>query len=125
MAGARSATEATPGGAAVPKPSSVGAPGEASRKLEALDDEMVSSPPLTVADNPAAHPTFTVRVVGKGQPMLLIPGLNCPGAVWDATVAHYQAQYRGHIISLAGFGGAAPTAVTDPLLPDVEDQLQA
>lgn len=78
-----------------------------------------------LADNPAAHPTFTVRVVGKGQPMLLIPGLNCPGTVWDETVAHYQAQYQCHVISLAGFGGTAPTAVTDPLLPAVRDQLLA
>ena len=36
------------------------------------------------ADNPVAHPTFTVRVVGQGKPMLLIPGLNCPGAVSGA-----------------------------------------
>ena len=78
-----------------------------------------------VADNPALHPTFTVRVVGKGRPMLLIPGLTCPGAVWDETVAHYQAQYQCHIISLAGFGGLAPAAVTDPLLPAVRDQLLA
>jgi pimeloyl-ACP methyl ester carboxylesterase len=80
----------------------------------------------TVADNPAAHPTFTVRVVGKGQPMLLIPGLTCPGAVWDETVAHYQKQYQCHIISLAGFGGTAPAAtLADPLLPAVRDQLLA
>ena len=79
----------------------------------------------TVADNPALHPTFTVRVVGKGQPMLLIPGLNCTGAVWDETVAHYQRQYQCHIISLAGFGATAPVAVTDPLLPAVRDQLLA
>ena len=78
-----------------------------------------------VADNPALHPTFTVRVVGKGQPMLLIPGLNCTGAVWDETVAHYQRQYQCHIISLAGFGATAPVAVTDPLLPAVRDQLLA
>ena len=77
------------------------------------------------ADNPALHPAFTVRVVGKGQPMLLIPGLNCPGAVWDETVAHYQRQYRCYIISLAGFGGTAPAAVADPLLPAVRDQLLA
>ncbi|MBF9222775.1 alpha/beta fold hydrolase [Hymenobacter ruricola] len=79
-----------------------------------------------VADNPAAHPTFTVRVVGQGRPLLLIPGLNCPGAVWDETVAHYQKQYQCHIISLAGFAGtplAAP--LTDPLLPAVRDQLLA
>ena len=79
-----------------------------------------------VADNPAQHPTFTVRVVGKGQPMLLIPGLTCPGAVWDETVAHYQRQYQCHIVSLAGFGGAAPAAtLADPLLPAVRDQLLA
>lgn len=78
-----------------------------------------------VADNPAVHPTFTVRVVGQGRPLLLIPGLNCPGAVWDAAVAHYQRQYQCHIISLAGFAGTAPVAVADPLLPAVRDQLLA
>ncbi|MGY3089325.1 N-formylmaleamate deformylase [Hymenobacter sp. UYAg731] len=78
------------------------------------------------ADNPASHPTFTVRVMGKGKPMLLIPGLNCAGAVWDETVAHYQTQYQCHIISLAGFAGTAPAAtLADPLLPAVRDQLLA
>jgi N-formylmaleamate deformylase len=79
-----------------------------------------------IVDNPAQHPTFTVRVVGKGQPMLLIPGLTCPGAVWDEAVAHYQQQYQCHIITLAGFGGSTPAAtLTDPLLPAVRDQLLA
>ncbi|WBO85313.1 alpha/beta fold hydrolase [Hymenobacter yonginensis] len=77
------------------------------------------------ADNPAAHPNFTVRVVGKGRPMLLIPGLTCPGAVWDETVARYQRQYQCHIISLAGFGGNAAPASTDKLLQNVRDQLLA
>ena len=76
-------------------------------------------------DNPVTHPNFTVRVVGKGQPMLLIPGLTCPGAVWDETVAHYQKQYQCHIISLAGFGGAPAPASTDQLLQNVRDQLLA
>ncbi|GGG34721.1 alpha/beta fold hydrolase [Hymenobacter glacieicola] len=75
------------------------------------------------ADTPAAHPNFTVRVVGKGQPLLLIPGLTCPGAVWDETVAHYQKQYQCHIISLAGFGGTPAPASTDQLLLNVRDQL--
>ncbi|KUG09813.1 hypothetical protein ASU33_19270 [Solirubrum puertoriconensis] len=75
------------------------------------------------ADNPAAHPNFTVRVVGKGQPVLLIPGLTCPGAVWDETVARYQQQYQCHIVSLAGFGGEAAPASTDNLLLNVRDQL--
>ena len=73
-----------------------------------------------------AHPTFTVRVVGHGQPMLLIPGLTCPGAVWDDVVAHYQGQYQCHVVSLAGFGGVpAPASATTPLLPAVRDELLA
>ncbi|GAB3226602.1 alpha/beta hydrolase [Hymenobacter seoulensis] len=76
-------------------------------------------------DTPAAHPNFTVRVVGKGQPVLLIPGLTCPGTVWDETVARYQKQYQCHVISLAGFGGQAAPASTDKLLLNVRDQLLA
>ena len=92
----------------------------------ALPTTVAAAPHLaaaTAVDNPVAHPTFTVRVVGKGRPMLLIPGLTCPGAVWDETVARYQGQYQCHVISLAGFGGQAPTTVTDPMLPAVRDQL--
>lgn len=92
----------------------------------ALAAPVAASPTVALADNPALHPTFTVRVVGKGQPMLLIPGLTCPGAVWDEAVAHYQQRYQCHIISLAGFGGLAPAAtLADPLLPVVRDQLLA
>ncbi|AII50740.1 alpha/beta fold hydrolase [Hymenobacter sp. APR13] len=85
----------------------------------------VAAAASAAADNPATHPNFTVRVVGKGRPMLLIPGLTCPGAVWDETVARYQRQYQCHIISLAGFGGNAAPASTDKLLQNVRDQLLA
>ena len=80
------------------------------------------------ADNPAAHPSFTVRVVGKGRPLLLIPGLTCPGAVWDETVARYASRYQCHVLSLAGFGGVAPAADGSrpaSFLPAVRDQLLA
>ena len=86
----------------------------------------LAAPATAGVDNPVQHPTFTVRVVGKGRPMLLIPGLTCPGAVWNEAVAHYQQQYQCHIISLAGFGGTAPaTTLADPLLPAVRDLLLA
>ncbi|MET4107063.1 alpha/beta hydrolase [Hymenobacter sp. UYP22] len=77
----------------------------------------------TPTNSPAAHPNFTVQVVGKGRPVLLIPGLTCPGTVWNETVAHYQKQYQCHIISLAGFGGTEAPATTDKLLQNVRDQL--
>ena len=80
------------------------------------------TPPTAVA----AHPAFTVKVVGQGRPVILIPGLTCPSAVWDETVARYQGQYQCHIISLAGFGGVAPQQpVPAHLLQDTRDQLLA
>lgn len=51
---------------------------------------------------------FDVRITGKGRPMILIPGLATPGAVWDATVAHFDDTHERHVISLAGFGGTPP-----------------
>jgi pimeloyl-ACP methyl ester carboxylesterase len=58
--------------------------------------------------------------------MLLIPGLTCPGAVWNETVANYQKKYRCHVISLAGFGGQAPLQqAPEHLLQEVRNQLLA
>ncbi|AMJ64167.1 alpha/beta fold hydrolase [Hymenobacter sp. PAMC 26628] len=75
---------------------------------------------------PAVHPAFTVRVVGQGRPVLLIPGLTCPGAVWDETVARYQGRYQCHVVSLAGFGGVGPQQPVPPaLLLGARDQLLA
>lgn len=57
--------------------------------------------------------------------MLLIPGLGCPGAVWDQTVAHYKNRYQCHVISLAGFGGvpAAPAGRDSLFLQTVRNEL--
>ena len=39
--------------------------------------------------NASAAPTrFSVTVTGKGQDVVLIPGLATPGVVWDATAEH-------------------------------------
>jgi len=46
-----------------------------------------------------------IKVIGNGQPMILIPGLTCDGAVWDETVAKYKDHYECHIITLPGFAG--------------------
>jgi pimeloyl-ACP methyl ester carboxylesterase len=52
----------------------------------------------------AAHP-FRVTTVGRGAPMILIPGLSSSGAVWDSTVAHYKDRFECHVLTLAGFAG--------------------
>ena len=59
-----------------------------------------------------------VDVYGTGSPSLvLIPGLTDSGAVWDSTVAHYQATHTIYVLTLPGFGGRAPIA--PPMLDTV------
>jgi len=70
----------------------------------------------------AAQP-FQVKVTGHGPAMILIPGLTCPGEVWDSTVAHYQGKYQVHVLSLAGFAGVP--AVPGPVIDNVREALAA
>jgi pimeloyl-ACP methyl ester carboxylesterase len=53
---------------------------------------------------------ITVSVRGQGPDVVLIPGLACSNAVWDATAARFEKHYRLHLIQVAGFGGALPGA---------------
>ena len=71
----------------------------------------------------APQAPFNVKVTGQGRPMLFIPGLSSPGDVWDQTVAHYAKDHECHVLTLAGFGGAAP--IDGALLPQVHDALAA
>jgi N-formylmaleamate deformylase len=70
-----------------------------------------------------ATPSFSVEVIGKGKrSMILIPGLTCPGEVWNETVAHYQTTYKCHVITLPGFAGKAPIQ-TDQFLMTMRDEI--
>lgn len=62
---------------------------------------------------PSAAPTFTVRVVGRGVPVILIPGLMSGADVWDGTVAHLSARFQLHVVQVAGFAGTAASAGDD------------
>ena len=48
---------------------------------------------------------FNVKVQGKGDPMILIPGLNSSGKVWDESVIKYKDKYQIHVLTLPGFAG--------------------
>jgi N-formylmaleamate deformylase len=74
------------------------------------------------ASPPAAPASFSVAVVGAGPPMVLIPGLACPGEVWQGAVARWSGRYRMHVITIAGFAGQPPAGVT-PLLDTVRRDL--
>jgi len=65
----------------------------------------VAPPPVDAA---RFEPTsFGVEVVGSGRPIIFIPGLGCPGAVWKATTEHLT-HGELHTITAAGFAGRPP-----------------
>ena len=69
---------------------------------------------------------ITVTVRGKGPDVILIPGLTCSAAVWDATAAHLEAHYRLHLVQVAGFGGLPAKAnANGPIIQPVVDALDA
>lgn len=74
---------------------------------------------LLVAGVADAEPVtaFSVKTVGKGRPMILIPGLMSSGDVWSATVDRYKDRYECHVLTLAGFAGQP--AIAAPFLDTV------
>jgi len=76
---------------------------------------------VTFPGRAADAPAFSVKISGKGAPMILIPGLACSGQVWDSTVAHFKDKYACHVLTLAGFAGQPP--IKAPMLDAVTAQL--
>jgi N-formylmaleamate deformylase len=64
---------------------------------------------------------FHVEVKGRGRPIVFIPGLGCPGMVWDGTVAHLGDDYESHVLTLSGFAGTEP--IDEPLSAAVRRDL--
>ena len=62
--------------------------------------------------------TFEVKVVGKGEPILLFPGFTCTGDVWESVVPELSRNHECHIFTFAGFGDVAP--IEKPWLPIIK-----
>lgn len=73
------------------------------------------------ADREFVPKAFEVEVTGRGRPIILIPGLGCPGDVWKETVAHLGEGYQAHVLTLAGFAGIDP--IDEPLSAAVRRDL--
>ena len=71
---------------------------------------------------PATPDAFQVKVTGKGQPIIFIPGATCGGDEWDATIAHLAGKYQCHVLTLAGYAGV-PGLPNGPYLERVRKQL--
>jgi pimeloyl-ACP methyl ester carboxylesterase len=65
---------------------------------------------------------FEVEVTGQGRPVIFIPGFACSGRVWDGTVAHLDGGVEAHVVTFAGFAGAAP--VEEPSLGRIHTELE-
>ena len=86
------------------------------------------SAPAAAAPEAAAEqrlPHITIRSVGQGSAVVLIPGLASPSAVFDELAAKIGKDHRLIFVQVNGFAGAAPAGSTDNLLPAATDELAA
>jgi pimeloyl-ACP methyl ester carboxylesterase len=61
---------------------------------------------------------ISVTVIGKGSPVILIPGLSSPRATWDGVVPELAKTHRVYLVQVNGFGGDAPGANLKPGILD-------
>lgn len=52
----------------------------------------------------AATELISTRVVGKGEPIILIHGMACAPEVWDEFVDKYKNKHELHLVRIKGFG---------------------
>lgn len=92
----------------------------------ALTVGMMLAPTISHAVAPAPvmqMPHISVVATGKGAPIVLIPGLSSPRAVWDGIVPGLARTHRVYVVQVNGFAGDAPGANLSPGILDgiVED----
>jgi pimeloyl-ACP methyl ester carboxylesterase len=73
--------------------------------------------------NTKAESCINVKVQGKGQPLILIPGLMSDGSVWQESENHLAENYQVHTLSIAGFANTAPCSSAENILPQVKSEL--
>jgi pimeloyl-ACP methyl ester carboxylesterase len=80
------------------------------------------SPAAPSADSPQRLSRITIRSVGTGPTVVLIPGLGSPPAVWDDLAAKIRKDHRLVFVQVNGFAGSRP-GPADNLIPGAVDEL--
>ena len=63
-------------------------------------------------------PHISVQTVGKGTPVILVPGLSSPRAVWAGVVPTLAKSHRVYVVQVNGFAGDDPRANLSPGILD-------
>lgn len=66
---------------------------------------------------------ITIHSVGSGAPVVLLPGLASPAAVYDNVAPKIAGNHRLIFVQVNGFAGSAPGTKVDNLLPAMVDEL--
>jgi pimeloyl-ACP methyl ester carboxylesterase len=92
------------------------------------------NPPAPAQTRPVASvdaavtqlPHISVQAIGKGAPVVLIPGLSMSRENWRETAQRLAATHRVHLVQINGFGGSEPGINAQPgLLNGVVEDLSA
>lgn len=78
---------------------------------------ILSAQPSSAQTAPAAliqMDHISVEVIGKGSPVILIPGLSSPRAVWDGIAPELAKTHAVYLVQVNGFGGEDPGANLAP-----------
>lgn len=68
----------------------------------------------TTAGAAVRLPHISIRSIGRGDPVVLIPGLASPSAVWDGIAPDLARNHRVLLVEVNGFAGGDPGANLDP-----------
>lgn len=90
------------------------------RSLLAMGAMLLALPNMAFA---AAPTRFAVKVTGNGPDVILVPGLTCPGEVWDDTAARLSRTHRVHVLTVAGYGTPAGPNAEGPILAPLVEEL--
>ncbi len=66
----------------------------------------------------ATMPHISIIAIGSGVPVVLIPGLSSPRAVWDGVAPALAKSHQVILVQVTGFAGEAPGANLSPGLLD-------
>lgn len=70
--------------------------------------------PAAMVEAPIQMEHISVTVLGKGSPVILIPGLSSPRAVWDGVAPDLARNHSVYLVQVNGFGGDDPRANLKP-----------